>query len=84
MAGLESESGSTDVAGEGGRQSCRKERDILCLRAGLLAKCDWKVGNELGSGTGDWHMEPQAVSDGVQGLKRSELMYLKKLPFIVA
>lgn len=83
-AGLESESGNIDVAGEGGRQSCRKERDILCLCAGLLAKCDWNLGSELRSGTGDWHVEPQAVNDDFQGLERSELMYLKKPPFIVA
>lgn len=49
-----------------------------------LAKCDWNLGSELGSGTADWHMEPQAVSDDFRGLERSELMHLKKLPFIVA
>lgn len=49
----------------------RKEAFIPHLWAGLLAKCDWNLGNELGSGTGDWHMEPQAVSDVFQGLERS-------------
>lgn len=61
--------------GKGGKQACREER--VSLWAGLLAKCDWNLGSELGSGTGDWHVEPQAVRDDFEGLERSKLMYWK-------
>lgn len=65
------------LGNQGGKWGCRQERDIPCLWAGLLAKHDWNLGSELGSGTDDRLMEPQAVSDDLQWLERSGLMCLK-------